>query len=83
VSLERAAVKTLLLRRHRIVHVQLHSGLCPSKGQARKDIEGGGIYVNNVRAGEITRALNLSDILFERYVLLRKGKRTYAVLTLE
>src|SRR6185503_20142369 len=32
-----------------LVEVLVHSGLCPSKGQARKDIEGGGIYVNNVR----------------------------------
>ena len=27
----------------------VHAGLCSSKGQARKDIEGGGIYVNNER----------------------------------
>ena len=27
----------------------VHGGLCSSKGQARKDIEGGGVYVNNVR----------------------------------
>jgi tyrosyl-tRNA synthetase len=28
----------------------------PSKGQARKDIEGGGIYVNNVRVADIARS---------------------------
>jgi tyrosyl-tRNA synthetase len=56
------------------------SGLSPSKGQARKDIEGGGIYVNNVRAGEVTRAVTPGDLMFGKYVLLRKGKRTYAVL---
>ena len=56
------------------------SGLCPSKGQAKKDIEGGGIYVNNVREGSITRAVVTSDLLFGKYLLLRKGKRTYAVL---
>lgn len=56
------------------------SGLSLSKGQARKDIEGGGIYVNNVRAAEAGRMLASSDLLFGRYLLLRKGKRTYAVL---
>jgi len=60
----------------------VHSGLAPSKGQARKDIEGGGIYVNNVKSPDITRALTSADLLFGKYVLLRKGKRTYAVLSL-
>jgi tyrosyl-tRNA synthetase len=60
----------------------VHSGLAPSKGQARKDIEGGGIYVNNVKIPDITRAVTSADLLFGKYVLLRKGKRTYAVLAL-
>jgi tyrosyl-tRNA synthetase len=63
-----------------LIDVLVLAGLSPSKGQARKDIEGGGIYVNNVRVGEITRAVTAADIRFDRYVLLRKGKRTYAVL---
>jgi tyrosyl-tRNA synthetase len=56
--------------------------LAPSKGQARKDIEGGGVYVNNLKVTDITRALALTDLLFGKHVLLRKGKRTYAVITL-
>jgi tyrosyl-tRNA synthetase len=60
----------------------VHAGLCPSKGQARKDIEGGGIYVNNQRAADITRTVGEADVLHGRYVLLRKGKRSYAVLQL-
>jgi tyrosyl-tRNA synthetase len=56
------------------------SGLSASKGQARKDIEGGGIYLNNVRAADAARAVGFADLLFGQYVLLRKGKRTYAVL---
>jgi tyrosyl-tRNA synthetase len=55
--------------------------LSTSKGQARKDIEAGGISVNNVRVGEVTRALTSSDLLFGHHVLLRKGKRNYAVVT--
>ena len=59
----------------------VHSGLCPSKGQARKDIEGGGIYLNNVRVAEAARAVTAADLLFGQHLLLRKGKRSYAVLT--
>jgi tyrosyl-tRNA synthetase len=58
----------------------VHSGLCPSKGQARKDLEGGGINLNNVRITEAAHAVKTSDLLFGKYLLLRKGKRTYAVL---
>ena len=32
-----------------LVELLVHAGLCPSKGQARKDIEGGGVNINNVR----------------------------------
>lgn len=66
-----------------LIDLLVHAGLAPSKGQARKDIEGGGVYVNNLRAGEITRAVTAADVIFDRHVLLRKGKRTYTVLSLE
>jgi tyrosyl-tRNA synthetase len=63
-----------------LVDVLVHSGLAPSKGQARKDVEGGGIYLNNVRAAEVARTVTTNDLLFGKYLLLRKGKRTYTVL---
>ncbi len=65
-----------------LIDLLVHSGLAPSKGQARKDIEGGGIYLNNVRATEIARLVTAADLLFGKYLLLRKGKRTYAVLNI-
>ena len=65
-----------------VIDLLVASGLCPSKGQARKDIEGGGIYVNNQRCGETARVLIAADLLFGRYLLLRKGKKSYAVARL-
>jgi tyrosyl-tRNA synthetase len=66
-----------------LVDLLVHSGLSPSKGQARKDVEGGGIYLNNARVGEVGRAATDADLLFGKYLLLRKGKRTYAVLNVQ
>jgi tyrosyl-tRNA synthetase len=63
-----------------LVEALVLSGLCPSKGQARKDVEGGGIYLNNARVAGAGRALGPGDLLFGRYVLLRKGRRSYALL---
>ena len=59
----------------------VHAGLCPSKGQARKDLEGGGIYVNNVRETSVQRHVTTADLLFGKHVLLRKGKKNYTVIT--
>ena len=56
------------------------SGLSQSKGQAKKDIEGGGVYINNVKCADVAKTLGSADLLFGKHVLLRKGKRTYAVL---
>jgi len=55
------------------------AGLEPSKGAARKSLEAGGVYLNNVRVDH-TRAVTSADLLFGKYLLLRKGKKSYAVL---
>jgi len=64
-----------------LVELLVNVGLCPSKGQARKDIEGGGVNINNVREASATRAVTTNDLLFGRHVLLRKGKKNYVVVT--
>ncbi len=64
-----------------LLELLLQAGLCPSKGQARKDIEGGGIYLNNNREGNPQRLITAQDLLFGKYLLLRKGRKNYAVIT--
>ncbi|MEO6182990.1 MAG: tyrosine--tRNA ligase [Verrucomicrobiota bacterium] len=64
-----------------LVELLVHSGLCPSKGQARKDIEGGGVNINNVRETHFQRAVTSNDLLFNKHILLRKGKKNYVVVT--
>jgi tyrosyl-tRNA synthetase len=64
-----------------LVELLAHSGLSQSKGQARKDIEGGGININNVREANAARAITANDLIFGKHLLLRKGKRNYVVLT--
>jgi tyrosyl-tRNA synthetase len=65
-----------------LVELLVHAGLCPSKGQARKDIESGGVNINNVREVSATRAVTAGDLLFGKHVLLRKGKKNYVVVTI-
>jgi tyrosyl-tRNA synthetase len=63
-----------------LVELLVHGGLCSSKGQARKDIEGGGVNINNVRETNAQRAVTSSDLLFGKHLLLRKGKKNYVVI---
>jgi tyrosyl-tRNA synthetase len=64
-----------------LIELLVQGGLSTSKGQARKDLEGGGIYVNNVREANGQRTVTANDLLFGKHVLVRKGKRNYVVLT--
>ncbi len=64
-----------------LVELLALSGLCSSKGQARKDIEGGGVNINNIRESDIQRLVTTNDLLFGKHILLRKGKRNYVVVT--
>lgn len=65
-----------------LLELLVQSGLCPSKGQARKDTQGGGIYINNVREAEPQRSISSADLLFGKHLLLRKGKKNYAVISM-
>ncbi len=57
-----------------VVDLLVESKLAASKGEARRLIAGGGIYVNDVALAE-GRPLERGDLLHGRYVMLRKGKR--------
>ena len=56
------------------------AGLAQSRGQARKDVKGGGVYVNGKRIDDEQHKLTASDLMFGKYVLLRRGKRNYSVV---
>jgi tyrosyl-tRNA synthetase len=64
-----------------LLELIVRSGLSPSKGQARKDIEGGGIYVNNIREIDVQKRITREHLLYGKHLLLRKGKRNYVVVT--
>jgi len=64
-----------------LVELLVHAGLSQSKGQARKDVEGGGVNINNVREANFQRVVTSADLLFGKHILLRKGKKNYVVVT--
>ncbi|HSI84333.1 MAG: tyrosine--tRNA ligase [Candidatus Methylacidiphilales bacterium] len=63
-----------------LIDLLVETKLCPSKGQARKDIQGNGIYINNVRDNNPARVVGADALFFGQYLLLRKGKSNYAMI---
>ncbi|MBX3269002.1 MAG: tyrosine--tRNA ligase [Sandaracinaceae bacterium] len=53
------------------------AGLVKSKGAARRLVEQGGVYVNNLRRADAAARLDLADLGTETMIVLRAGKRTY------
>lgn len=62
-----------------LVPLLVESGLASSKGDARRSIEQGAVSVNGRKVGA-DATVGPEDVLHGRYVLLRKGKRNYALL---
>jgi tyrosyl-tRNA synthetase len=52
-----------------------------SKNQARTTIEQGGLYVNNRRETDVDRMLVADDLLAGRYLVVRRGKKNYHLVS--
>lgn len=56
--------------------------LCQSKGEARRTIKEGGAYVNNERVPDIEARLTKAHLASESMIVLRRGKKKYALVRL-
>jgi tyrosyl-tRNA synthetase len=62
-----------------LVDLLVKTQLCPSKSAARREIAGGGIYLNEERVADAERRVGLGDVK-EGKLLLRRGKKNYHVI---
>jgi tyrosyl-tRNA synthetase len=51
--------------------------LCSSKGEARRLIQGGGIYIDNERVSEPTMLVSSTKLLETGFIVMRSGKKNY------
>jgi tyrosyl-tRNA synthetase len=66
-----------------IVDALFEAGLAASKGEARRTVTQGGAYVNNRRIDSVDAKLTSADLASESVVVLRSGKKKYALLRFE
>jgi len=58
----------------------VHSGLATSKGDARRAVGEGGVYLNNRRQDGFGLVLTREHLASESTIVLRRGKKKYALL---
>ncbi len=63
-----------------LIDALVQSGLSKSKSEARRTISQGGAYVNNRKQDSIDRCLTATDLATETTIVLRSGKKNYALL---
>ncbi|CRK52113.1 Tyrosine--tRNA ligase [Rhodococcus sp. RD6.2] len=61
-----------------IVDLLVASGLCDSKGAARRTVKEGGAYINNTKIGAEDWTPQADDLLHGRWLVIRRGKRNFA-----
>jgi tyrosyl-tRNA synthetase len=62
-----------------VVDLLVKSGMCQSNGEARRLVQGGGVYVNNERAGDGAN-VGADALLADSVIVLRAGKKNYRLV---
>ena len=62
-----------------VIDLVVEAELTASKGEARRALAQGGLYVNNEPAADGAQ-VTADDLLFGRWVLLRRGKKAHALV---
>jgi tyrosyl-tRNA synthetase len=65
-----------------IVSFLVETGICNSKGAARKLIEGGGISINRRKIDGTNEVIDQSLLLHKKYILVQRGKKNYFLVSI-
>jgi tyrosyl-tRNA synthetase len=57
-------------------------GVAKSAGEARRLTDQGGIYLNNQRENDVSRAVTLDDAIEGKVIVLRRGARDFHLVEL-
>jgi tyrosyl-tRNA synthetase len=65
-----------------LIDLMAATGIMKSKGEARRAIQGGGIYLNNRRVTDTETKVTLENALHGKFIVVRKGSRNYWLVRL-
>jgi tyrosyl-tRNA synthetase len=58
------------------------TNIFPSKGEARKMVQGGGVSINRNKIDNIQSVIDKVFLLHYKYILIQKGKKNYFLINL-
>ena len=61
----------------------VQTSIFPSKGEARKMVQGGGVSINKDKVTDLDRKVSEDDILDGKYILVQKGKKNYYIINVK
>lgn len=67
----------------KIVDIMVKVGLQPSKGEARRLIRNGGVYLNNEKLGDENGSIDRKDLIDGRLLLLSAGKKNKVLIRIQ
>lgn len=56
------------------------SSVFPSKGEARKMVQGGGVSINRQKINDSEQLFTVGDLINDRYLIVQRGKKNYFLL---
>lgn len=59
------------------------SQIFPSRGEAKKMLQGGGVAINKTKVDDLNRNISSSDLLKGKYILIQKGKKNYYLVRIK
>ncbi len=66
-----------------VVNLVTETAIFPSKGEARKMIQNGGVSINREKVTDQQMQVEQSHLLHGKYILLQKGKKNYYLIIAE
>jgi len=64
------------------IDLMVAAGVSKSKGEARRLVEGGGMYLNNRRVTEVARRVTMDEAIHRKFLVIRKGGKNYFLVKL-
>lgn len=74
---------TALNEGYDLINLLADTAIFPSKGEARKMWQGGGLSINKEKIGTETTHVTTSHLLQGKYLLIQKGKKNYYLVIAE
>lgn len=66
-----------------VVSLLAETSIYPSKGEARKAVQGGAVSINRKKVDAVDVQILANELLYDKYLLIQKGKKNYYLLQMQ